>query len=211
MRKLYWWCLGGGVLLLAGVFTAALVAVSYPESFAGRAALAASQVAASVNPLGQCGRGCGCPQEPASVEEGPAEVCEAGGEEPRRPFEFGVVAEPAPAPPITIPEDEPIPPVAMPVGDDASCPLRAEELGIAGVECPRGEHAEAAPPTMPYCEEACEAQPARLHMPRAEADEEEQEEAGDEPCPLGGVHRMLRLFEQLLKRDAGAPRPESDE
>ena len=208
MRKLYWCCLGGA-LLLGGAITAAQVAVHHPQSFLGRTVYAASQVAVSVFPASNLVRAFDCPREACHIEtaaEGPAEVCEIDEADAGRPgpFEFGVVAEPVPADPIRIPEDEPIPAAPMPVGPDSRCPVGAAELALASAECPRGESTPPMPRSMPYCgEELCdfpEDTRGVLHMPRVEGDEEEQEEADAPPCPLGGVQQVLRLFEKMLRK-----------
>jgi hypothetical protein len=211
MRKLYWWCLGGGVLLLAGVVTAAQIAVTHPQSFVGRAVFTATQLAAYFNPVagfGQPAERC-CPARQAVLTaEEPAEVCEPDCGEGQRPSaESGVVVEPVPEGAISIPEEEPIPPAAMPVGPEESCPVQVGEPGVIGPECPPGDRAGAAPLTMPYCcEEECEEACEKLPMPRVEGDGEEEQEEADAPCPLGGVHQMLRLFEKMLKKAAPGDR-----
>src|SRR5262245_37360357 len=170
MRNLYWRCLGGGVLALAGVCATALYAVHHPDSFVGQAVFSVTQFVAHVHPMTDCGQG-GCPccqagHDATTSQDGPAEVCEPQGQAERRPFEYGVVGEPTPTSATTIPEDEPIPPAPMPVGD----------AGTLDVECPPSEHALAAPLTMPSCEDdTCEAGLERLPMPRVEGDDEEQE------------------------------------
>jgi hypothetical protein len=213
MRKLFWGCLAGSVLLAGSVISTAHFAVRHPDSVAGRVLHGASYAAGIINPVSGFGslvaekhaehsaEEAGQPIEKESVPSDPVPILEdAGGalshgepvskvEEP----EPVVVANTGGSAPIVIHEEEQtlIPPAhtPSPVPEDYPCE------SFAQAECPASATG-AAPATMPQCEEDEEYE--LLPMPRIDAETlpmptaEEQENGIIDPskeviCPFEEV------------------------
>src|SRR5262245_156827 len=212
MRKLFWVCLAGAVMLFAGVFTMAQIAFRHPQSFCGRALFGVSYAVATLNPLH------GMSPLAARLEElrtskGHCEVAGAAEESTavdEEKVQAGFVSEA----PIVIAEDDnllraspPEQPVSLVPDND---PFRPE------VECPPSTAAQTCPTVMPYAsEEDCEAPSCeRLHMPTVEeceplampsAEEEQEEGEVSSNPPTGGAEKLLRLFGQMMKKSGEAP------
>jgi hypothetical protein len=202
MRKLFWSCFAGGVLLVAAVFTTAHLAVRHPDSIVGKTMYGASQVAFALNPFTTFGPGLA---HVKSKKPAPVHI-EGDGEEPAEIGDFHglgqpiVVAEPAPAAPILIPEDEPmIPPADMPIGQEG--PAVEPDPFLAGTECPPSEVVLPPPMDMPYChdEETCEDSvkaPCQKHCGRGchkECSKDCHETCEQPSLPCGAEEELLHM------------------
>jgi hypothetical protein len=225
MRKLFWVCLAGAVMLFAGVFTMAQIAFRHPQSFCGRALFGVSYAVATLNPLHAMSPLAARLEELRNSQDqcevaGTAEESTAVDEE--KPTPFAVDA------PIVIAEDDNLlrtsPDVAQPSLQPPAPPapeqpvslVQDSELFRPEVECPPSTAAQTSPAVMPYAsEEDCEAPSCeRLHMPTIagceplampSAEEEQEEDEVSSNCPTGGAEKLLRLFGQMMKKSGEEP------
>jgi hypothetical protein len=195
MRKLFWCCLVGGVVLIVGVFATVQLALRQPQSLLGQALYKTSQMVAMLNPLSRFSANTTRSRTSTlasgeEASEGPLEVVE--------PNETVPVTETTATMPIVIPEDEPVPAAAMPILSDALCPVRLDQA-IADAECPPSDRAQVAPTRMPFCDED---EFETLPMPTVADDSEEQEES--EAGATGSANQLLRFFQRMLKKNTPA-------
>jgi len=203
MRKVFCWTAGAAVLLVAGVFTTAQVAIRYPDSLIGRAMFGMSYTASLVNPyVGFAPIVAQLRKKPDSVPQAIA-IPEDSILVSKNPVSGGEEASSAP---IVIPEDDVV----------VSTPTEPAEV----VELPSGG-SDSIAPQMPYCEDSC--QPVCTYeristMPHVEEaceplpmpGVEEEQEATGQTNPIGAIEGFLRHVEKLLKKQT-TPEPQGPE